>query len=162
MREGLEGSGVWFGAQLVEFGSDFGDVRRVEGEVVEEHDERCGCGVGAGDHDSKRVAVQPTAVRLEGVGFSRCIDEPGGDVVVSFLVLAVDAFAHLSVAPHKHRFPARSYAGDAETYPCEPGRGGEETKKRHAVTHQVDGKMTLPRCQHVEGLAEGELAHDVE
>lgn len=65
--------------------------------MVEEHDERCGCGVGAGDDDAEGVAVEPTAVRLEGVVLAGRVDEPGGDVVVLPVVLVVDAFAHLGV-----------------------------------------------------------------
>lgn len=44
----------------------------------------------------------------------------------------------------------------------EPGRRREETQERHAVAHQVDGEVAFPRREHVEGLAEGELALEVE
>lgn len=160
--EGLEGSGVGVCVQLVELGTNFGDLRRVEGEVVEEHDERGGCGVGAGDDDPEGVAVEPTAVGLEGVVLARSVDEPGGDVVVLAVIFTVDAFAHLGVGPYEHRFPAGSHAGDAEADPGEPGHGREETEKRHPIAHQVDGEMTFSGCEHVEGFAEGELAHEVE
>lgn len=130
--------------------------------MVEEGDEGAGGGVGAGDDDPEGVAVEPAAVGFEGVVLARCVDEPGGDVLVSAVVFPVDAFAHLRVGPYEHGLPAGRYAGDAEADSCEPGRGREEAEKGHAVVHQVDGEMTLPRCEHVEGLAEGELAHEVE
>ena len=50
---------------MVEFGANFGDVGRVEGEVVEEHNEGRGGGVGAGDDDAKGIAVEPAAVGFE-------------------------------------------------------------------------------------------------
>lgn len=130
--------------------------------MVEEHDERCGCCVGAGDYDSEGVAVEPTAIGFDGVVFARCVDEPGGDVIVLAVIFPVDAFAHLGVGPLEHGFPARCYAGDAEAYSCEPGRGREETEEGHAVAHQVNGEMTFSAREHVEGFAEGELAHEVE
>ena len=160
--EGLEGSGVGGGAVGGELGADFGDLGGVEGEVVEEEDERGGGGVGAGDDDAEGVAVEPAAVGFDGVVFAGRVDEPGGDVGVGAVVLAVDAVAHLGVGPDEHGFPAGRYAGDAEAYPCEPGRGREDAEEGHAVAHEADGEMWFSRCEHVEGLAEGELAHDVE
>ncbi len=104
--EGVESAGVGVGAEGVDFGADLGDVGGVEGEVVEEQDERGGGGVGAGDDDGEGVAVEPAAVGFDGVVFAGCVDEPGGDVVVFAVVLTVDAFAHLGVGPYEHRFPA--------------------------------------------------------
>lgn len=132
------------------------------GEVVEEHGEGGGGGVGAGDDDAEGVAVEPAAVRFEGVVGAGGVDEPGGDVAVLAVVGSVDAFAHLGVGPDEHGFPARGDAGDAEADPCEPGRGREEAEERHTVAHQVDGEMPFPRREHVEGPAERELAHDIE
>lgn len=129
--------------------------------MVEKHDERGGCCVGAGDDDSESVAVQPTAIGLEGVVFAGCVDQPGGDVVVFSVIFAVDAFVHLGVGPYEHGFPAGSYAGNTEAYPCEPGRGREETEKGHSIAHQIDGEMSFSGCEHIEGLAERELAHKV-
>lgn len=161
--EGLEGAGVRGRGEGVKFGADFGGVGGVEGEVVEEHDEGGGGGVRAGDDDAKGVAVEPAAVGLERVVGSGRVDEPGGDVVVvAAVVLAVDAFAHLGVGPDEHGFPTRGHAGDAEAYPREPGCGCEEREEHHAVAHQADDEMGFSRREHVEGLAKGELAHEVE
>ena len=68
----------------------------------------------------------------------------------------------MRVRPDEHGFPARGYAGDAEADAGEPGGGCEESEQGHAVVHEVDGEVTFSCCEHVEGLAEGELAHDVE
>ena len=162
VREGVQGAGVRVGGQGGEFGADFGDVRGVQGEVVEEHGDGGGGGVGAGDDDAEGVAVEPAAVRFEGVVGAGCVDEPGGDVAVLAVVGPVDAFPHLGVGPDEHGLPARGYAGDAEADSCEPGGGREEAEERHTVAHQIDGEMSFPCREHVEGLAEGELAHDVE
>lgn len=64
--------------------------------------------------------------------------------------------------PKSTYLPARGYTRDAEADAGEPGRGREESEQGHAIAHEVDGEVTFPRCEHVEGLAEGELAHDVE
>ena len=165
--ERLEGAGGGVGG---EFGADFGGVGGVEGEVVEEQDEGGGGGVGAGDDDAEGVAVEPAAVRFEGVVFARRGYEPGGDVVVVGAVVvvvvvglgSVDAFAHLGVGPDEHGLPAGGHAGDAEANAGEPGRGREDAEQRHAVAHQVDGEVGFAGGEHVEGFAEGELTHEVE
>ena len=60
----MQGAGVWGGGggEVGEFVADFGNVGGGEGEVVEEHCEGCGGGVGAGDDDAEGVAVEPAAV----------------------------------------------------------------------------------------------------
>ena len=141
-------------------------MRWLQGEVVEEHGEGRGGGVGAGDDDAEGVAVQPGAIGFEGVGFAGRGDEPGGDVLVLGVGVlvggSVDALAHLGVGPDEHGFPARGYAGDAEADSGEPRGRGEEAEECHAIFHQVDGEMTFSCGEHVEGLAKGELAHEVE
>ena len=129
--------------------------------MIEEHDEGGSSGVGAGDDDAEGVAVEPGTVGFEGVGRTGGGDEPRGDVRVRAVVRAGDAFAHLLVGPDKHGFPARGHPGNAEADSSKPRGGAEETKQGHAVLHQVNGEMAFARREHVEGLAEGELAHEV-
>ena len=163
--ERLEGAGVRVRRWWWQFGADFVNVRWIASEVVEEHGEGGGGGVGARDDDAKGVAVEPGAVGFDGVGGVGGGDEPGGDVSVIFALFGIepgDAFAHLRVRPDEHGFPARGDPWDAESDAGQPGCRREEAEEGHAVAHHFDDEMMFARCEHVEGFAKGELAHEVE
>ena len=160
MRQGLQLDGVGVRVQALDLGAQLRHLRRRDGQVVEQVDDRRDDGLRAARDQGDEVAQQPlVVVRRVRIVLARR-DQPAHRVRLRRLL--AEPQLQLLLRPRGIDVPAARHERQAEHDVDEPGDGGQRAQHRSAGLEDLDGVVALFLDQHVEGAVVPDVGHHVE